>query len=44
MVDEVATRHGAGVEAETNDAEEAYARFPAPALTRYREGWLPLDR
>ena len=26
-VDEVALRHGAGVEAETTDADEAYARF-----------------
>lgn len=40
-VDEVALRHGAGVTAETNDAEEAYARFPEPVATRYRDGWLP---
>jgi uncharacterized cupin superfamily protein len=40
-VDEVALRHGAGVEQETNDADEAYARFPEPEPTRYREGWLP---
>jgi quercetin dioxygenase-like cupin family protein len=40
-VDEAALRHGAGVEKETNDAEEAYARFPNPEPMRYREGWLP---
>ena len=39
-VDEVAQRHGAGVERETTDAAEAYARFPDGELTRYREGWL----
>jgi uncharacterized cupin superfamily protein len=40
-VDEVALRHGAGVEAETTDAKQAYARFPDPEPTRYRDGWLP---
>jgi uncharacterized cupin superfamily protein len=40
-VDEVALRHGAGVEEETSDAEVAYARFPKSAPTRYRRGWLP---
>ena len=40
-VDEVALRHGAGVEEETNDAELAYARFPKSEPTRYRDGWLP---
>jgi uncharacterized cupin superfamily protein len=40
-VDEVALRHGAGVEQETTEAEQAYARFPEPEPTRYREGWLP---
>ena len=40
-VDEIALRHGAGVERETNDANEAYARFPPPEPTRYHEGWLP---
>jgi uncharacterized cupin superfamily protein len=39
--DEAALRHGAGVERETTDASEAYARFPRSELTRYREGWLP---
>jgi uncharacterized cupin superfamily protein len=40
-VDEAALRHGAGVEAETKDPEEAYARFPERRFTRYQEGWLP---
>ena len=40
-VDEAAQRHGAGVEQETTDAEQAYARFPRGGPTRYREGWLP---
>jgi uncharacterized cupin superfamily protein len=40
-VDEVALRHGAGVEEETNDAERAYARFPAPVPMRYLDGLLP---
>jgi len=40
-VDEAARRHGAGVERETTDPEEAYARFPARTRTRYQEGWLP---
>jgi mannose-6-phosphate isomerase-like protein (cupin superfamily) len=40
-VDELALRHGAGVQEETSDAEVAYARFPAPEPMRYREGLLP---
>jgi hypothetical protein len=40
-VDKAALRHGAGVEAETKDPEEAYARFPERRFTRYEEGWLP---
>jgi quercetin dioxygenase-like cupin family protein len=40
-VDEAAIRHGAGVELETTQADEAYARFPELVLTRYRDGWLP---
>ena len=39
-VDETALRHRAGVEQETTDVDEAYARFPDPESTRYREGWL----
>ena len=40
-VDASALRHGAGVEQETTDAEEAYARFPTPVPSRYRDGSLP---
>jgi uncharacterized cupin superfamily protein len=40
-VDEAALRHGAGVEQETTDAGEAYARFPKSRIGRYREGSLP---
>ena len=40
-VDEAAVRHGAGLEHETTEPREAYARFPEGRLTRYREGWLP---
>jgi uncharacterized cupin superfamily protein len=39
-VDVAALRHGAGVEEETSDPELAYARFPEPQPTRYRDGWL----
>jgi uncharacterized cupin superfamily protein len=41
VVDEVALRHGAGVEEETSDGDLAYARFPDPEPTRYRDGSLP---
>ena len=40
-VDEAALRHGAGVERETTEPREAYARFRPGRLTRYRDGWLP---
>jgi uncharacterized cupin superfamily protein len=40
-VDETALRHDAGVERETTEAREAYARFPRREPTGYREGWLP---
>jgi uncharacterized cupin superfamily protein len=40
-VDEAALRHGAGVEQETTDQYQAYARVPKREPTRYREGWLP---
>jgi uncharacterized cupin superfamily protein len=39
-VDEAALRHGAGVEHETTEPTEAYARFGDGGLTRYG-GWLP---
>jgi uncharacterized cupin superfamily protein len=44
VVDEVALRHAAGVEEETNDSDVAYVRFPESAPTSYDEGWLPSDR
>jgi uncharacterized cupin superfamily protein len=40
-VDEAARRHGAGVDQETNDPEEAYAPLPNREPTSYREDWLP---
>ena len=40
-VDEAAVRLGAGVEKETSDPDLAYARFPEPTPSRYRDGWLP---
>jgi uncharacterized cupin superfamily protein len=39
-VDEAAIRHGAGVERETSDPEEAYKRFPPRQPTGYRDGWI----
>ena len=39
--DEVALRHGASVEEETQDADVAYARVPSSRPARYRDGWLP---
>jgi uncharacterized cupin superfamily protein len=41
VVDEVALRHGAGVEDETSDPDVAYARFPDSRAAAYRDGWLP---
>ena len=43
-VDEVALRHGAAAEEETQDADVAYARYPKSLPTRYRAGWLPSVR
>jgi uncharacterized cupin superfamily protein len=40
-VDELALRHGAGVEEETSDPAVAYARYPDSEPTPYGEGWLP---
>jgi len=37
----VALRHAAGVEEETPNPREAYAKFPKAEPTRYRDGWLP---
>jgi uncharacterized cupin superfamily protein len=39
--DEVARRHGAGVEEDTTDGGIAYASVPSRRPTAYREGWLP---
>ncbi len=41
LVDSVARELGVGVEVETTKPAEAYADFPRPARTSYREGWLP---
>ena len=38
---ELAQRHGAGVDRETQEPDEAYARFAKDTATRYRAGWLP---
>jgi uncharacterized cupin superfamily protein len=40
-VDEVAQRNGAGVERETNDAQEAYAGWTKREHAHYRDNWLP---
>jgi uncharacterized cupin superfamily protein len=40
-VNEAALRHNAGVERETTDPDEAYAKWPRRGPTRYQEGWLP---
>jgi uncharacterized cupin superfamily protein len=40
-VDGAALRHGAGVQQETTDATQAYARFPERKPSRHRKGWLP---
>jgi uncharacterized cupin superfamily protein len=40
-VDEAARRHNAGVEQETTDAKQAYARFGTSERTPYRDGLLP---
>ena len=39
-VDETAKRHGASVDEETNEPEQAYARFSRRKPTRYRREWL----
>ncbi len=39
--DETAARHNASSEVETTVPKEAYARFPTPEQTRYRDGLLP---
>ena len=42
-VDEIAIKHGAGVEEETTDPKQAYALFPKFEPTRYRDEWLPVS-
>jgi uncharacterized cupin superfamily protein len=39
-VNQAAVRHSAGVEQETTDRKQAYARFAPSGRTRYRDGWL----
>jgi uncharacterized cupin superfamily protein len=39
-VDEAALKHGAGVQEETTEAEQAYSPVPRRQPTRYRDGWL----
>ena len=41
LVDEAARRHNAGVERDTTDPDEAYARFGPAGKARDREGRLP---
>ena len=40
-VDEAAARHGASVDEDTTDPEEAYAPVAKREPTRCRDGWLP---
>jgi hypothetical protein len=40
-VNEAARRHNAGVDEETTDREQAYARFGPSELMRYRDDLLP---
>ena len=40
-VDDAALRHGAGVEEETTDQEQAYAAVRRRKPTPYREDWIP---
>ena len=39
-VDEAALRHGAGVEQDTTEQQQAYAGLTRRRPTRYRDGWL----
>jgi mannose-6-phosphate isomerase-like protein (cupin superfamily) len=41
LVDSAATELGVSVETETTKPAEAYASFPRPSRTSYRDGWLP---
>jgi uncharacterized cupin superfamily protein len=42
-VDDVAKRHGASVDEDTNDGDVAYARVRHREPAAYRDGWLPAD-
>ncbi len=37
---EVALKHGAGVEQETTEGAQAYAKYAENVDTPYRDGWL----
>jgi uncharacterized cupin superfamily protein len=39
--DETAAKYNASSPEDTQDGQVAYARFPSPEPTRYRDGWLP---
>ena len=39
--DDVARRHGASVEEDTDDGDVAYGSLPPREPTAYRDGWLP---
>ena len=43
-VDEVALRHGAGVEQETTEAAQAYTGLTRRKPAQFRDGWLPASR
>ena len=43
-VDEVALRHGAGVERETTEAAQAYTGLTRRKPAQFRDGWLPASR
>ena len=38
---DLAMKHDASAESDTNKPDEAYARFPERRPTHYQEGWLP---
>jgi uncharacterized cupin superfamily protein len=40
-VDDAALRHGAGVDRETTEPDDAYAQLAKRVPTRYRQGWFP---
>jgi mannose-6-phosphate isomerase-like protein (cupin superfamily) len=41
LVDPAARELGVSVEIETTKPAEAYASYPRPSRTKYRDGWLP---